>query len=112
MENEFHEYGSQLDNLKEEVNHLKRAKYRETYAMEPNGEVTDEMLLATDEAQLFPMASQFADKDAAEEDDKETLQESCTSPLDDLANLPASLFQVEEPAVNPTSGEQATQVVE
>ena len=57
------------------------------------------------------MASQFADKDA-EEDDKETLQESCTSPLDDLANLPASLFQVEEPAVNPTSGEQATQVVE
>ena len=31
--------------------------------------VTDEMLADTTEAQLFPMASQFADEDMSEDDD-------------------------------------------
>jgi uncharacterized protein (UPF0305 family) len=82
MVDEYTEYVSKLDNLKEEVNHLKRAKYREVNNMSADDEVTDEMLAETTEAQLFPMASQFADEDMSEDDDttegtgEETSQES------------------------------------
>jgi hypothetical protein len=69
MEDEYTKYVSQLDNLKKEVNHLKRAKYRELKNMSADDEVTEEMLAETTEAQLFPMASQFADEDMSEDDD-------------------------------------------
>ena len=69
MEDEYTLHVSKLDNLKEEVNHLKRAKYREVNNMSADDVVTDEMLADTTEAQLFPMASQFADEDTSEDDD-------------------------------------------
>lgn len=52
---------------------LKRAKYRELNNLGADDVVTDEMLKATTEAQLFPMASQYADEEM-EEDSEETTQ--------------------------------------
>ena len=66
--------------------------------MDAGAEVTKEMLDATDTAQLFPMQSQFADEDA-EEGDEETPQGTADGSADAAA-------------VNQTSGEEATQVVE
>ena len=65
--------------------------------MKATDEVTDEMLAETTEAQLFPMASQYANEDYEEEDD----------PTEGTGD-----GSVEEPSVNGTSGEAATQVVE
>ena len=72
-EEDFYEYVSQLDNLKEEVNHLKRAKYREMKGLSADEKVTDEMLAETTEAEMFPQASQFADEDCDEDDDVTTM---------------------------------------
>ena len=69
MEDEYIEYVSKLDNLKEQVNHLKRAKYRELNNLSAESVVTDEMLTETTEARLFSMASPYADEDMEEDDD-------------------------------------------
>ena len=76
MADEIMEYVSKLDNLKEEVNHLKRAKYREAYGMQATDEVTDDMLAETTEAELFPMASQYADEDMSEDETEGTAEET------------------------------------
>ena len=68
--------------------------------MDKNAEVTDEMLKeaeATTDFPLCPMASQYAEENMEEDDD-------ATGGTGDGS--------VEEPAVNATSGEAATQVVE
>ena len=72
-EEDFDKYVSQLDNLKEEVNHLKRAKYREMKGLSADTEVTDDMLAEIKETEMFPQASQFADEDCDEDDDVTTM---------------------------------------
>ena len=71
-EEDSFEYISQLDNLKEAVNHLKRAKYREMKGLSADEKVTDEMLAETTEAEMFPQASQYAEEDYDEDDDVTT----------------------------------------
>ena len=90
-------YVSQLDNLKEEVNHLKRAKYREMKGLSADEKVTDEMLAETTEAEMFPQASQFADEDCDEDDDVTTIT------TDSSAG---------EASANAATGEAATQSIE
>lgn len=73
IQNELYDYVSTPGKIVMKVGHLKRAMYRETFGLDSDTEVTDEMLKATTKAQLFPMASQFADEDM-EEGDEETSQ--------------------------------------